>query len=201
MTDSSTGGFLQPTSGLPIADNALDTALQILVVGIIGLPGALVRPRWQPVAVAMPLITTDWCAIGVLDDDPEPNISMSHDGTGNGSSTSYSNDVISVMASFYGPTAEGNAKLLRDGLMIGQNRETLGAVGLALVEIPGKFMFAPETINEQTLRRADITMRFRRRTVLNWAILNVLTLNGTLLADNGNSDALLTPHSTDPLEP
>jgi hypothetical protein len=201
MVDSSTGGFLAPTTTLPIEDATLDSALQALVVGVVGLAGNLVRPRWQLVPVVMPEATTDWCAIGVVDEDPEPNISMVHVAAGNGSSTSIDNDIISVLASFYGPNARGNAKLLRTGLMIAQNRETLLHQGLALMEIPGKSLFVPVIVNEQTYRRVDLPLRFRRRTQIGWAILNLLSLDGTLSTDTAGDDQLLTPHSTNPLIP
>ena len=199
--DSSTGGFLSPTSALPAEDDALDTILQGLVVGVVALPGNLVRPRWQPVPPTQPEAGTDWCAIGVVDEDPEPNISLPHTGAGDGFSTSIDNDIVTVLASFYGPNARGNAKILRTGLMIPQNREFLFSTGLALMEIPGKSRFLPDLVNQQTLRRVDIQMRFRRRTQLNWAILNLKQMQGQIVTDNGGGDALLSPHSVSPLIP
>lgn len=199
MTDSSTGGFLAPTSSLPAEDNALDSLLQALIVGVCGLPGNLVRPRWQPTPPVTPEANVDWCALGIVDEDPEFNISLVHSGAGDGSSTSIDNDVLTILVSFYGPNARGNAKSLRTGLMIPQNRETLGAAGLSLMEIQGKSLFVPAIINQQTLRRVDISMRFRRRTSLTWAILNLLQMQGSIVSDTGPGDALLTPHSVSPL--
>jgi len=49
----------------PLMDAALDAVFQALVVGITGLPGTLVRPRWQPVPPTQPSVTTNWAAIGV----------------------------------------------------------------------------------------------------------------------------------------
>jgi hypothetical protein len=197
--DSSTGGYLAPTTALPAEDAALDAILVGLVAGVVGLPGNLVRPRWQLVPPTQPEASTDWCAIGVVDEDPDPNISLLHSGVGQGSSTSVDNDIITVLASFYGPSARGNAKVLRTGLMIPQNREKLYFVGLALVEIPGKSRFLPDMVNQRTLRRVDISMRFRRRTVLNWTILNLLQMQGTVATDLGVSDPLQTPQSVSPL--
>lgn len=197
--DSSTGGFLSPISSLPSEDAALDLVLQALVVGVVGLPGNLVRPRWQEVPPTQPEAGTDWVAIGVTEEDPEPNISLIHNAAGDGSSTSIDVDIITVLASFYGPNARGNAKTLRTGLMIAQNREFLFNTGLALMEAPSKSRFLPDLVNQKTLRRVDISMRFRRRTVLNWAILNVLQFEGSLITQDGGGDALLSPHSVNPL--
>lgn len=198
--DSSTGGFLAPSSGQPPEDAALDAILQALVVGVTGLVGNLVRPRWQPKPPAQPEPNVDWCAIGVVDEDPEPNIALAHSGDGNGSSTSFDNDIVSVLASFYGPTARGNAKRLRTGLMIAQNRETLLANGLALMEIPGKTIFVPEIFNNQTVRRADLPIRFRRRTAMVWPIDNIVEFQGSIATEDGNGVAMQTPSSLSPLE-
>src|ERR1022692_10145 len=104
MADSSTtaspngpGAFLAPTSGfLNAEDDALDALLQGLVVGVTAIPGNLVRPRWQPVPPPQPDQNTNWCAIGVVDEEPEPNVSTVHTAAGNGFSTTYENDIVTV---------------------------------------------------------------------------------------------------------
>jgi hypothetical protein len=202
MTNTSaTGGFLSPVAGGALEDAALDALLQQLVVGVTSLPGNLVRPRWQPVPAPVPERTVNWCAIGVVDEDPESNISLVHSSAGDGSSTSYDVDTISVLASFYGPNARGNAKLLRTGLMIGQNRETLYNTGLALREIPGKSVFLPEMLNGQTQRRVDLPIRFYRRTATVWPIQNQLKAQVTVSDDRGNTVQVITPSSLSPLKP
>ena len=44
---SATGGYLAGQLA-PLADDELDDAIQAAVASISGLPGDLVRPRWQP---------------------------------------------------------------------------------------------------------------------------------------------------------
>ena len=83
--------------------------------------------------------------------------------------------------------------------MIPQNRDTLANTGLSLVQMPRKSTFVPYLFNNQTQRRVDISLRFRRRTELQWAILNLLQMQGTIYTPEGISDPLLTPHSVDPL--
>ena len=206
--DSSTGGYLAPTSAAPSEDAALDAILQGLVVGVTGLPGPLVRPRWQPIPPQQPASTTDWCAIGVVDEDPEPTVAISHIGRDtsgnnpNGYSKSISWMTITVLASFYGPNARGNAALLRDGLVIAQNRESLFGLDIALVERPGKATFVPEIINEQTIRRVDIDMRFRRAITRTWAIDDLLDAQMQIETDHPAADqSFITPSSTNPPEP
>lgn len=201
MTDSATGGFLAPITPLPAEDDALDKILQALVVGVTGLPGHLVRPRWQETPPTQPEAYTNWAAIGVVDEDPESNVSIVHHSDGEGWSTTIDHDMITVLASFYGPMARGNAKKLRTGLMLRQNRETLFYTGLALAEMPDKSRFVPDIVNQQTLRRVDISLIFRRRTVLDWGILNLKQMQGALTTDAGPRDPLLTPRSVDPLIP
>lgn len=204
MADSSTGGFLAPSVAPPADDDALDAVLQALVVGIVGLDPNLVRPRWQEQPPPVPEPSVDWVSIGVIDEQPEPNISQSHVSAGDGSTISYDVDIVTVLASFYGPTVRGLGKRLRTGIMIPQNRETLYNSGLALMEMPGNLTFIPEEINNQTLRRADLQLRFRRRTTIVWPILNIVEVVGTIASDKDNgglADTLQTPSSLNPLKP
>lgn len=200
---SATGGFLSPSSPPPPEDDALDAILQACVAGVTGLPGHLVRPRWQPKPPIQPEADIDWCAVGLVDEDPEFNISIVHDGQadgGRGQSISYDNDILTVLSSFYGPCARGYAKRFRTGMMIAQNRETLFHAGIGLVEIPGKSIFLPDIVNTKTLRRVDISMRLRRHTALTWPILNLIGFKGTIVNDDRASTPLRTPHSLNPLK-
>ena len=204
LSTSATGGFIAPLAGIPPEDTVLDELFQALVVGVTGLNGTLVRPRWQTRPPPTPEPNTDWAAIGIDHESSEPNISLVHLSAVDGSSVSYRSDIITVLVSFYGPTARGFGNLLRDGLMIPQNRETLYNSGLALMAIPGDLVFVPEIVNNQTLRRADMFIRFRRLTVMTWPILNLLEMTGTLISDkdNGNlTDPLHTPSNFNPLTP
>lgn len=171
--DSSTGGFIPPASSpAPLADAALDNLFQQLVVGVTGLPGSLVRPRWQPVVPKQPDPSTNWCAIGVTLLSPDDYPSEVHNGTGNGSDTQSDHESINVTASFYGPNAMANAKQLRSGLYVAQNRDTLVAAGLNLKEAR-QLIQAPDLVNEQWIRRWDLTIVFRRQSIYTYSILNI----------------------------
>lgn len=202
--DSATGGFLRPIDPAPLEDVALAELLQALIVGAVGLPGTLVRPRWQLRPSPTPEPAVDWCAIGVMEEESEPNISTTHLAAGQGSSITYDVDMLLVRASFYGPNAFSNAKSLRTNIMIPQNRETLYNTGLALLAMPGKSQNASEEINNQYRIGADVELRFRRRTTLVWPILNILEMDGTLSSDREGGDLvdpLHTPSNLDPLKP
>ena len=191
--DSSTGGFLAATSSPPPEDDAFDVVLQSLVAGVTGLPGNLIRPRWQRTPPPQPEPFVNWCAIGVTEESPEVhavNVATIHAASGPGApdglSATFEYDDITVLVSFYGPAARGNCTLLRSGLMVAQNREALFLAGLSLVRIPGRFTFAPDMVNNQTVRRVDMSLSFRRATVLTWPILNIVKVQGTFNAMNTN---------------
>src|SRR6185437_11129663 len=82
---SASGGYLAPSSALPLEDGAFDAVLQGFVVGVTALAGNLVRPRWQPIPPPTPDPTVNWCAIGVVVEDPaEGKGFITHDGSDNG---------------------------------------------------------------------------------------------------------------------
>ncbi|MGF6837063.1 hypothetical protein QF001_000930 [Paraburkholderia youngii] len=189
MTDSSTGGYLSPAvASPPLEDDALTAIFQQMIVGITGLPGNMVRPRWQPNPPKQPEPTTNWCALGIavqtLDDGP----AIIHNGAGNGSDTYIRHEQIDVIASFYGPNAMQNAQLLADGLAIPQNLEQLKANDMNSVDT-GEIRAAPDLINEQWVRRYDMQLTFRRKITRAYNVLTILTATGTIQA----STPLTTP--------
>ena len=157
---------------LPVEDADFDTVLQQLVVGLTGLPGNLVRPRWQPVPPIQPEPTVNWCAIGVLAITPNDGPQITHNplgGAGQGVDTVDRHETIDVLASFYGPQGMSYAAILRDGLGVPQNVEGLLAVGMAFTDA-GVSRQAPELVNQQWIRRQDIALRFRRHLQRSYAI-------------------------------
>jgi hypothetical protein len=183
MTDSSTGGYLQPAvTSPPLEDDALTAIFQQMIVGITGLPGNMVRPRWQPNPPKQPEPTVNWCALGIavqtLDDGP----AIVHSGAGNGSDTYIRHEQIDVLASFYGPNAMQYAQQLSDGLAIPQNLEQLKAQDMNSVDT-GQIRAAPDLINEQWIRRYDLELTFRRKITRSYAVLNILTAQGTVQTD------------------
>ncbi|MEL6237006.1 MAG: hypothetical protein AAFO57_00055 [Pseudomonadota bacterium] len=178
--DSSTGGYLSPAvASPPLEDDALTAIFQQMIVGITGLPGNMVRPRWQPNPPKQPEPFTNWCALGIavqtLDDGP----AITHNGAGNGSDTYIRHEQIDVLASFYGPAAMQYAQLLSDGLAIPQNLEALKAQDMNNVDT-GPIRAAPDLINEQWIRRYDVELTFRRKITRSYAVLNILSAQGTV---------------------
>ena len=204
--DSSTGGYLAPTlpqvqNPATLEDAAIDTFLQNLVVGITGLPGNMIFPRWQVTPPNLPGITANWAAIGVQDMDadycayeahnpvmppntfpPAPNPPVTP--PANGYDIQIRHEVMTILCSFYGPAARTNASLLRDGLQVAQNRETLQLAGMGLVST-GKITAVPSIVNTQWYYRADLPLVIRREIVRNYPILNILSAEVTITSDEG----------------
>lgn len=210
--DSATGGFLAPSSSSLVEDAALDAILQTLVAGVTAIPGNLVRPRWQLIPPPQPEPNVDWCAIGVTDETPPDGFGaqwhVGRDASGsnpNGYSATVDWVAITVTASFYGPAARSNAALLRSGLLVGQNRETLYATGLKLVGPPDGGRFVPEIDNGRTVRRFDVSLRFNYAIQRIWPIDDLLVAQVQLTEDNSAKgdlvENIVTPSSTNPLQP
>lgn len=180
---SATGGYLSPVAPSSAQfDAALDAVIQQVVVGITGIAGSLVRPRWQPVVPKQPEPSVDWCAIGVSGIEPADYPAESHIGTGNGSDTQQAWEGLGVLASFYGPNAMANASLLKRGLYVAQNREPLQAAGIDVVDA-GTITAAPDLVSQQWIRRYDLPIRLRRKVETTYSILNIASADDLIVTD------------------
>lgn len=173
MTTSATGGRLLPLASI-LDDEALIDFLQETVAGVSGLPGQLVRPRWQAEPPNLPDFGTDWAAIGITDREADTYPVIEHDPTGQGADRLIRHERLDLLCSFYGPHAGSLAALLRDGLFIAQNREALLLVGMALVEVSGSTR-APALVKERYTDRTDITVTLRREIRRTYPVLNLLS--------------------------
>jgi hypothetical protein len=188
--DSSTGGFLVPSSTSPAEDADLEDVVQPILVGITGLTGSLVRPRWQVDPPAQPSPVTNWCAFGVTRSQGDITGSVVHDGSGDGglgASTEQRHETLEILASFYGPAGQGYASLLRGGLGIAQNREALFLAGMGLIEC-SEITAAPALVNQNWLRRYDLTIRLRRRVDRTYPVRNLLSAHGTIEKETGEAE-------------
>lgn len=185
MTNTSaTGGYLAPTSTGPDEDLGFDSVLQEVVVGITGLTGSLVVPRWQPVTPTEPDVTTDWCAIGITSIKPDENVSILHHPDGLGYDEMRQQETVDVLASFFGPNAYNNASILRDGLYLPQNREALFFKHIGLLEV-GTLVQIPDLVNQNWRRRVDVPFTLRRMVTRIYAIESLVEAVGTIQDDNG----------------
>lgn len=180
---SATGGYLSPVNpALPIGDLVFEDQLQAIIVGITGLPPTMVRPRWQPIPPKQPEPNMDWCAVGIMDVTPEGDPVVIHRSEGEGHDELQIHELIRLLCSFYGPNGQRNAGRLRDGLYIPQNREVMRAQGMGLMDV-GRAINAPDLLNNQWVRRADLEVRVRRQVDRTYSVLNLLSAQGTIYAD------------------
>lgn len=157
--DSTVAGYLTPDANpAPLEDAELDKFLHDLIVGVTGLPGDMVRPRWQAEPPTQPERADDWMAFGVMDEDADTYAATVHTID---SSEVQRHEYIDILISSYGPHGRGNMKLLRDGLQVEQNRAALSANAMGLVET-GRIITAPSLAKDLWLNRFDMTMRLRR---------------------------------------
>lgn len=180
--DSSTGGYLLPTGGAPINDEALDDLFRGVISAITGLAPRYVVRRFNAEPGAPPQFDGTWAAVGVLaiDDDDFPYHAMQADDT----YELIQHEALQVMASFYGAKAQQAARAARNGLQIGQNRDVLTAAGIVLQDA-GRPVRAPEMINSRWTNRIDVTFTFKRQTSDTFAILPITSVVGTIKNDTG----------------
>ncbi len=186
--NSSTGGPINSAAAIPY-DAALDAIFQSLIAGVTGIAGAYVRPFWQPVVPKQPAPTVDWCAVAVnvipVDDGP----AIIHDPTGNGADTYIRHELIEVLTAFYGPDAQANASTLRDGLAIPQNTEALIQYATRWIDC-GQLRSVPELVNQQWIRRVDVTSNFKREVTRSYPVLTLLSAQTHLFDDTTINDTI-----------
>jgi hypothetical protein len=162
-----------------------------MVVGVAGLPQAMVRPRWQPTPPKEAPIEKDWCAVGVTDIEQDFSPSIIHHDEGEGYDETQRHEKISVLASFYGPNARAYAALLRDGIILPQNREQLFHRGLAYYDV-GRPTAAPDLIDYVWRKRIDLPMTFVRNVVRYYNILNLKSASGTIHSETASTNWQVT---------
>lgn len=173
--DSSTGGYIVPTSDTSLEGGSFDALLQAMVVGIVDLPGPMVRPRWQRIPPKSPEGSVNWCAFGVVDiDEQATRAQIVHDPDDDGSDQSSTFERVNVLFSFYGPDSLKNASLLNTGLKIQQNTEALYLAGVRVAEF-GRRVNLADLVNERWVGRGDQPVTFVRRVQRVYPILNLVS--------------------------
>jgi len=171
MNTSATGGYLTPTvSPAPLEDEALVNFFQEWVVGITGLAGQYVRPRWQPEPPNIPGSSINWAAIGIARREVDTFAVEQH--LPAGTSQVKRHEVLHFLASFYGPAADSYAHILREGMQLAQNRERLTLNSMGLVE-SGEAVTVPELVKERWLYRVDLPFSIRRQIIRTYSVLNL----------------------------
>ena len=172
--NSSTGGYILPSSGPPYGDT-LDDIFHDLTAGLTGIANSLIRPRWQPEPPNQPDFTTDWVAFGLTINDRDRFVYANHDPTiGNGVDYVERDEQIKVLHSFYGPNSSSLLAAYANNISVDQNRDALMAFGIKLVEV-SEATTLPALLKEKWVKRYDCTTTFRRRIRLTFPVFTILS--------------------------
>lgn len=180
---------LPPPSATPLEGLELLTFLQGWIVGLCGLPGKMVRPRWQPEPPNIPDRGEAWAAMGITSrpGDTFPYVDESADGL---SARLRTNEELHMLCSFYdtGSTglADKYATLTKHGAAIPQNSEYLSAQGFA-VGYTGDLTTVPSLLATQWLYRVDLPVVVRRQIDRVYSVPSILAARGTIHTDDGLS--------------
>lgn len=179
--NSSTGGPLLPNpppAPQPLEGDALMSFLQQWVANVSGLPGTLVRPRWQAEPPNIPNAATAWAALGITSrpSDKFPFVGHNVDSQDTPADMLIRHEDLNMLVSFYDLGETGQADFycaqFRDGIIIAQNREVLELAGFNLVE-SGDPTALPGILNTRWLYRVDLSVRVRRALVRTYPVLDV----------------------------
>lgn len=182
--------YLLPTGPAVLEDDALEDALQAAVVGVTGIAGNYVRPRYQLQPPQQPDQSINWCACGVMSNRmTDYNYQKLHDDL---TFQQWRQSELEYLCSFYGPNSVGNANQLADGLCIPNNMWYLNSVGIKLIGC-SDLTRVPDLTNTLWINRCDITVRFRRETTRLYGIPRVLTSENTIYFDE-NGILVITDH-------
>lgn len=197
MNTSATGGYLAPAATpAPLEDDAFTDFLQAILVGISGLPGNRVFPRWQPQPPNLPAKSIDWAALGITNFRPQTFAVELHTEDGD---EIQRHEEIDILTSFYGPHAWGFASQFRDGLQVSQNRYALQAAGMGLVDT-GELINAPQLLKELWTQRVDMRWTIRRAIQRKYPVLSLLSAQVTLIVAD-TEDGSITENIVVPVPP
>jgi hypothetical protein len=196
MTNTSaTGGYLAPSPlPQPVVGLEFEDFLHSVIQQITGVAAQLIRPRWQPDPANLPQANQSWIAFGILDWEPDTYAVEEFNPANQGSMELTRHETVETLVSFYGPDANKNAAVFRDGLQISQNREALTAAGIGQ-RSTGKASHIPSLVKERWQSRVDVPWTFRRQIKRSYPVLYLLSAQNVLSVDSPkplNTDIVVT---------
>ena len=195
MNNSATSGYLLPQSQpSSFGELSFQQFLQTILVGISGLPGNLVIPRWQLDDPKQPEIGINWISFGLTEDDSDTNAYVGIDSSGNNQFMRM--EALTLQCSFYGPNSLEVGKAVRDGLQITQNLQTLQAANMGFVNT-STMTRVPDFVNEQWVDRWEMSIYMRRQIMRVYPILTFVSGSG-ILHSNVSSGEKNVPISVQP---
>lgn len=174
--------YIGPGVVTPALPNRLNLTqfIQTVLVGISGLPGPMVREKWQAEDPKQPDLCVNWLSFGIENANPDANASLTTDE--NGVTTSQRHEELEVSCDFYGPEALAFYGIVRDGFQLPQNRYALSNALMAFVNITSARR-VPDLINERFVNRRVTTVNLRREIQRLYPIPILVGVNGTIYTD------------------
>jgi len=161
--------------------------IQTVFVGISGLPGSMVRPKWQPQPPKQPDLEVSWMALGISNAVPDAN---SYIGTKVDETVeSQRHETLEISCAIYGPYCLEIYELLRDGFQIQQNRIELQNANMGFVQITNGRKI-PDLVNERWIERIETSVFLRREIQRIYPIPTIISSDGTIYTVIGNEDYL-----------
>lgn len=182
------GGFLD--AAFTMEGRLLLDFFQQYFSAVAGMPGSVFVPRWIPEPPNTPDFDTDWCAFGITTRRKSFTVSVTHYGEADGFDRVQRTQEIDFLLSFYGANADINAELFSDGIQIAQNREPLLVNAMGLVGT-SDMIPVPSLVKQRWQYRIDITVTIRRQILRDYQILNIASLDGSLITE-GYTQPLIT---------
>lgn len=191
MTNSATGGFLQPIPQPPPlntipANLTLVQFIQTLLVGLSAFPGPHVRPEWQVEPGQQPDLPVNWLAFGVQSVTPDANAYVGINAEN--IVQMQRNELLEIALQIYGPAAYDNMALIRDGLQLPQNAASLKAANMGFA-FDSPAIHVPDFVNGRWIDRYRMDIFLRRQIQRTYPILTFLSASGTVYtqtAENSN---------------
>lgn len=187
--NSASGGYLTPAPQAPLPGGlTFKQFLQTVFVGISGLDGTLVRPKWQPNPPKQPDIDVNWLAIALVVNKGDANAysELNADGV----NTTQRHEDLEVQCSFYGPDSDEVSSLVRDGFQIQQNLEALRSANMGFVAT-NQGMHVPDLVNERWIDRFEMSVFLRRQILRTYPILSMVSASGKVHTVVGDETYLL----------
>jgi len=195
VTDSASGGYLLPASSpAPLQGRALLRFLQQIVVGVTGLDGKYVRPRWQEEPPDIPTDGVAWADLRVSSRPTDEFPYVGRVTPDDGADHLQRHETLDMLVTFYdtgstglsdsGGTADNYAAMLRDGLAIEQNRSALFLAGMGVARI-GTLVTVPVLFKQRWQYRVDFDFAVRRQIDRSYPVRTLVSASGVVYYDNG----------------
>lgn len=176
-------------------DELLQDGLQSIVVGLTGMSGTLVIPRFQQNPPDMPGLDVTWAAIGLTKKSRWTFAFEKHFPSTVGGQPSTSKVIreedLWVLTSFFGPNGDAMSELFSMGFQIATNRQAMQQLGFAFIESMDSIP-RPDMINEQNRVVYDVEFRVRRRQGYTYAVQEFTSVGVVIILDDPTQSFTIT---------